>query len=239
MASGHSATGALLCGAVAPLLPSPLESASAVALGMLVGTYLALVMDLDTKGKCYYLLQPFSWVLKPLFVWISKILFALTRGPGDADSTGGHRMFTHQPVFAGLLALIPFVWLWGSPWHLFATGMVFVGVWSHRAGDACTESGVPPGIVHVIIRMMQGESKVWATVGVPRRFRFVTGGGSKSRRGKRLWREIAKSTKRPSRRRQLTLWDRNGEKAVTMALIVACVGLCFLTVIGWYPVVLT
>lgn len=238
MASGHSATGALFAGAVAPMLPSPLAPAAAVALGMAAGAYLALVMDLDTKGKCYYLLVPFSWLLKPLLVGISKLLFALTRGPGDPESTNGHRMFTHQPVFAGILALLALWGTSGTEWTWFATGVVFVGVWAHRAGDACTESGVPPGLVHVIIRMVQGEAKVWATVGVPRKLRFVTGGGRKTKRGKRLWAEIAKSVK-PSRRKRLTFWDQVGEATVTVGLTVLCAVLALATMAGYWPLVLT
>jgi membrane-bound metal-dependent hydrolase YbcI (DUF457 family) len=228
MASGHSATGALAGGLVAPLLPSPVAPAAAVAFGMAAGAYLALVMDLDTKGKAYYLLQPFSWVLKPLFVWISKLLFHLTRGPGDPDSTNGHRMFTHQPAFAGLLGLLA-LWLsWDvADWRWWFAGVVFVGVLSHRWGDACTESGVPPGLVHVIVRMVNGEHKVWATVGVPRRLRFVTGGGK---------RKIGFKSKS---RKRLTIWDATGEAVLTYALVGLSCLLGLATVAGWYPIVLS
>jgi membrane-bound metal-dependent hydrolase YbcI (DUF457 family) len=226
MASGHSATGALLTGLAAPLLPGPLEPAPAVALGMLAGAYLALVMDLDTKGKCYYLLQPFSWVLKPLFVWISKLLFAMTRGPKDKDSTGGHRMFTHMPVFAGILALVTLWLTWDTEWTWFATGVVFVGVYSHRPGDACTESGVPPGLTQLIARIANGEDKRWATGGLPRRLRFVTGGGK---------RKIGFKGKG----RKLTVWDATGEAVFTWGLIAASVGLGVATAAGLYPIVLS
>jgi membrane-bound metal-dependent hydrolase YbcI (DUF457 family) len=236
LASGHMATGALLTGLAGPLLPSPLEPVQAVALSSLAGAYLALVMDLDTRGKCYRLLVPFSWVLRPLLVGISKLLFHLTRGDEDPEQTNGHRMFTHQPAFAGLLAGLA-LWLsWDAPdWRWFAAGVVFVGVWSHRPGDACTESGVPPGLVHVLVRFFAERPKVWATLGVPRKFRFVTGGGRKSRRG--LWAQI--TTGKPSRRRQLTVWDRVGEKTVTGLLIGATVLLGFATAAGLYPLALS
>lgn len=233
------ATGAFLAGLAGPLVPSPLNAPAAVALAALAGAYLALVMDLDTRGKCYHLLVPFSWILRPLLVFIAKAVFHLTRGDSDPEQTNGHRMFTHQPLFAGLLALIPFLALQGSPWLWYATTVVFVGVWSHRPGDACTESGVPPGFVHVLIRFFSGEARVWATLGAPRKFRFVTGGGRKTRKGAKLWATIARETKRQTRRKQLTLWDKVGEKTVTAVLIGLTVLLGVATAAGYYPLTLT
>jgi LexA-binding, inner membrane-associated putative hydrolase len=224
MASGHMATGALLTGLAGPLLPSPLNPPAAVALSMLAGAYLALVMDLDTRGKCYHLLVPFSWLLRPLLVGVAKLLYHLTRGDDDPEQTNGHRMFTHQPAFAGLLALIALWATWGTEWTWYATGVVFVGVWAHRPGDACTKHGVPVGLVRVLVRFFSGESRVWITVGAPRWFRFVTGGKS----GKRMFK--AKSSR---------LWDMIGEGVVTGVLTGLCVLLGLLTVAGWYPLVLS
>lgn len=238
MASGHMATGALLTGLAGPLLPSPLGPVQAVTLSAAAGAYLALVMDLDTRGKCYHLLVPFSWLLRPLLVLIAKVLYHLTRGDDDPEQTNGHRMFTHQPAFAGLLAGLALWLAWDAPeWRWFAAGVVFVGVWSHRPGDALTERGVPPGLVHVLVRFFSGEPRVWATLGVPTRFRFVTGGGRSSSAGRRLWREI--KTGKPSRRRQLTVWDRVGEKTVTALLIGATVLLGLATAAGLYPLALS
>lgn len=238
MASGHMATGALLGGLAGPLLPSPLGPVQAVALSSLAGAYLALVMDLDTRGKCYHLLVPFSWVLRPVLVGIAKLLYHLTRGDDDPEQTSGHRMFTHQPAFAGLLAGLALWLAWDAPdWRWFAAGVVFVGVWSHRLGDALTEHGVPPGLVHVLVRFFAEEPRVWATLGAPRRLRFVTGGGRKSKRGARLWRQLA--TGKTGRRKHLTLWDRTGEKVVTAVLIVATVLLGTATAAGLYPFALS
>jgi membrane-bound metal-dependent hydrolase YbcI (DUF457 family) len=223
MASGHMATGALLGGLAGPLLPSPLGPIQAVALAATAGAYLALVMDLDTRGKCYHLLVPFSWLIRPLLVWISKLLFHLTRGDDDPEETNGHRMWTHQPAFAGLLALVALWLCWGRPdWRWFVCGLVFVGVYSHRLGDALTKHGVPIGFFHVLVRFFSGEQRVWVTVGVPRWLRFVTGG----KRGRKRF--GAKSTR---------VWDMVGERVVTLALTGLTVLLAFATAAGVYPVV--
>lgn len=220
MASGHMATGALMGGLAGPLLPSPLNPVQAVVLASVAGAYLALVMDLDTRGKCYHLLVPFSWLIKPVLVGFSKLLFHLTRGDDDDEQTSGHRMFTHQPAFAGLLALVVLWLTWGTEWVWFATGVTFVGVYAHRPGDALTKHGVPIGLLHVLVRFFAGERKVWICVGAPRWFRFVTGGkfgrrkfGAKSRR----------------------LWDMVGERVVTAVLTGAVVLLGAATAAGLYP----
>lgn len=225
LAQGHMATGALLGGIAGPLLPSPLDPVQAVALASLAGAYLALVMDLDTRGKCYHLLVPFSWLIKPMLVGFSKLLYHLTRGDDDPEETSGHRMFTHQPAFAGLLALLALWLTWDAPdWRWYACGVVFVGVWAHRPGDAMTKHGVPVGLVHVLIRFFSGERKVWICVGAPRWFRFVTGG----KRGRKMFGAKA-----------VRVWDMVGEKTVTMVLIGLVVVLGVLTATGYYPVALT
>jgi membrane-bound metal-dependent hydrolase YbcI (DUF457 family) len=219
------ATGALLTGLAGPLLPSPLDPVQAVALSSLAGAYLALVMDLDTRGKCYHLLVPFSWLLRPMLVGISKLIYHLTRGDDDPEQTNGHRMFTHQPAFAGLLALVALWLTWDAPdWRWYACGLVFVGVWSHRLGDAMTKHGVPVGLVHVLVRFFSGERKVWVCVGVPHKLRFVTGG----KRGRKMLK--AKSNR---------LWDMVGEGVVTVALAGLTIVLGCATVLGWYPLVLS
>lgn len=221
LASGHMATGALLTGLAGPLLPSPLAPVPAVLLSALAGAYLALVMDLDTRGKCYHLLVPFSWVIKPVLVGFSKILFHLTRGDEDDETTGGHRMFTHQPAFAGLLALIALWATWGTDWQWYAAGVVFVGVWSHRPGDALTKHGVPIGLTQVLVRFFSGEGRVWITVGAPRWLRFVTGG----KWGKRKFGAKGKR-----------VWDLLGERVVTAILTGLVVLLGVAAVAGYYPV---
>jgi membrane-bound metal-dependent hydrolase YbcI (DUF457 family) len=220
MASGHMATGALLGGITSPLLPSPLPPVSAVVLGSIAGAYLALVMDLDTRGKCYYLLLPVSLLLKPLLVTLSKIIYHLTRGPDDDETTSGHRMFTHQPAFAFLLALIPLLWTWGTGWEWWTAGVVLVGVWSHRVGDACTKHGVPVGLIHVLVRHFRDEDKVWVTVGLPHKLRFVTGGKQGRKR-------FGAKSKR--------VWDLVGERVVTVAFQVLTGGLLLATFAGYWP----
>lgn len=220
MAIGHSLSGALLCGLVGPMLPSPMSPVIAVVVSAAAGFYLALVMDLDTKGKAYYALIPLSWILKPILVGLSRMIYHATAGPKDPRNPGMHRMFTHQPEFALLLAVVVLAATWDTGWVWWATGITYAGVWSHRPGDACTKAGVPVSLTRVIIRRVQGEQKVWLRVGIPKRLRFITGGkrgvvmfGAKSRR----------------------LWDDIGEKSLTTALGLACCGLAVLTVAGWYP----
>lgn len=225
MASGHMAMGALLTGLVGPLLPSPLSPSAAVALAATAGAYHALVMDLDTRGKCYHLLAPFSWLIKPLLVGISKLLFHLTRGDDDPEETNGHRMFTHQPAFPALLAGLTLWLTWDLPeWRWYAAGVVFVGVWAHRPGDAMTKHGVPIGLLHVLVRFFRGEQRVWITVGLPHKLRFVTGGKSGRRRFG------AKSAR---------VWDMTGEALVTAAMVGLVVVLGAATAAGLYPLVLT
>jgi membrane-bound metal-dependent hydrolase YbcI (DUF457 family) len=221
MAFGHAATGVLFCGVVGPLLPSPLDPLSAGLIAMAAGAPLALVMDLDTKGKAYYALQPLSWVLKPLLVLLAKLIYHLTRGDDDPEETSGHRMLTHQPAFAGALALVALVWLWGSGWEWYVAGVVFVGVWSHRAGDACTKRGVPIGLFHVLVRSFRDEPKVWRFVGAPHKLRFVTGG----KRIKKFWQAGKKRR----------YWDEVGEGVVTVVLAILGGILSALTVVGLYP----
>lgn len=219
MASGHSATGALLCGLVGPLIPSPMSPITAVGVSAAAGVYLALLMDLDTKGKAWYLLQPLSWILKPLLVGIASLIYWATRGDKDREDAGMHRMFTHQPEFAYLLGILAFV-LVPHPWAWWAGGVTLVGVWAHRPGDACTKAGVPISLVRVIIRSFQGEDRVWLRVGAPRWFRFTTGG----KLGKKLF---GAKNKR--------LWDEIGEATVTFALVALVVGLGMVTAAGFYP----
>lgn len=222
MAAGHMVSGTLLCGVVGPFLPSPLDPTVAGLVAMAAGAPLALVMDLDTRGKAYYALRPLSWLLKPLLVLLAKAIYHLTRGHDDPEETNGHRMFTHQPAFAGILALIVLVWLWGSGWEWYVSGVVFVGVWSHRAGDACTKKGVPVGLIHVIVRSLRDEPKVWVFVGVPHKLRFVTGG----KRIKKFW-NAGKNRR---------YWDEVGEGVLTVALAILAGLLSAATVVGLYPV---
>jgi len=221
MATGHAATGALFCGLAGPLLPSPLDPVTAVFLSAALGAPLALVMDLDTRGKAYYALQPLSWVLKPVLIGIAKMIYHLTRGEDDEEQTNGHRMFTHQPAFAFLLALAALLLVWGTGWEWYAAGVTLVGVWAHRAGDACTKRGVPIGLCHVLVRSFRDEDKVWLFVGIPRKLRFVTGG----KRIKKFW-------KAGKRRR---CWDEIGE-GFTTAMLTGLTGLLALaTLAGFYP----
>lgn len=228
MASGHAATGALLCGLVGPMIPSPLfhvgtatpgRALAVVAISAAAGAYLALLMDLDTKGKAWHLLQPLSWLLKPLLVGIASVIYWVTRGEKDPEDAGMHRMFTHQPEFALILALVVLFTV-PNEWAWWASGVTLVGVWSHRPGDACTKAAVPISLTRVIIRAFRGEERVWLRTGAPLWFRFTTGG----KRGKRLF--GAKNRR---------LWDEIGEAVVTLVLIVACGGLGLVTALGFYP----
>jgi hypothetical protein len=220
MAKGHMLSGALLCGLVGPIIPSPMDPVTAMLVSTAAGAPLALLMDLDTKGKAYYALRPLSWILKPLLVGIATVIYHLTSGSKDPKDPGMHRMFTHQPEFAYLVALIVLWATWGTGWQWWATGVTFVGVWAHRPGDACTKSGVPVSLARVIARRIRGEQKVWLRVGIPRSLRFITGG----KRGAKLF--GARSTR---------LWDFCGETVVTFGLAIACCGLGFATVAGLYP----
>jgi hypothetical protein len=220
MAKGHSLTGALLCGLAGPLIPSPMSPVTAVVVSAAAGAFLALLMDLDTKGKAYYVLRPLSWVLKPLLVGMARVIYHVTRGEKDPPNKGMHRMFTHQPEFALLLALLVLWATWGTPWMWWAAGITLVGVWAHRPGDACTKAGVPVSLTEVIRRRLRGERKAWVMMGAPRWLRFITGG----KRGVQLF--GAKSTR---------MWDVAGEATVTWVLLVACVGLGVATSAGWYP----
>lgn len=213
MAIGHMLSGSVLCASVAPLLPAPAllaHPSAAMLAGIVVGAPLALLMDLDTRGKAYYLLRPLSWVLRPMLVGAARGVFALTRGPKDPEETNGHRMLTHQIEFAGLLALLALL-LVPAGWEWWATGVVFAGVWAHRAGDACTKSGVPVSLTRVIVRMIRGQPQRWLRTGVPRPLRFVTGG----KRGVRKF--GARSTR---------LWDEIGEAVVSALLSVVLGGQC-------------
>lgn len=219
-AKGHSLTGALLCGLTGPLIPSPLSPVTAVVVSAATGSFLALLMDLDTKGKAYYVLRPLSWLFKPLLVGISRVLYQSTRGEKDPPDRGMHRMFTHQPEFALLLALCALWASWGTSWMWWSTITTLVGVWAHRPGDACTKAGVPISLARVIVRSIRGEQRVWLTKGIPSKLRFVTGGikgarmfGARSRR----------------------VWDLTGETVVTGGLAMACVGLGVATSAGFYP----
>lgn len=219
MATGHSASGALACGLVAPVIPSPLPPVAAVAVGVVLGTFLALLMDLDTKGKAYYVLRPLSWVLKPLLVGISWLLYHVTRGEKDPEDPGMHRMFTHQPEFAVLCAVVAFVYS-PAPWSWWAGVVVLIGVWSHRWGDMCTKAGCPVSLTRVIIRAFKGEEKVWIRTGIPRVLRFTTGG----KRGVKLF--GAKNRR---------LWDETGESVLTLSLVLGVCGLGLVTSAGLYP----
>ena len=128
------------------------------------------------------------------------------------------------PAAVGALALA--LWLaWGAPeWRWYVCGLVFVGVYSHRLGDAMTKHGVPVGLVHVLVRFFRDEQKVWITVGVPHRLRFVTGG----KLGRKMFR--AKSNR---------LWDMVGEHVVTLTLTGLVVVLGLATAAGLYPVALS
>jgi hypothetical protein len=212
MATGHMLTGSVLCGAIAPLLPAPAVLAhpsAAMLAGIVVGAPLALLMDLDTRGTACRLLGPIGWLLRPALVGLAKFVFDLTRGPGDPKETSGHRMLTHQVEFAGVLALIAFVATAGTGWEWWTAGMVFIGVWAHRAGDACTKSGVPVSLTRVLVRAARGERQRWLRTGMPAPLRFVTGG----RRGARRWGA-----------RLDRLWDRVGESVVCGLLSVVLGG---------------
>lgn len=222
-ASGHMATGALFCGVTGPLLPSPMSSLTAVLVSAAVGAPLALVMDLDTRGKAYYVLMPLSLVIKPLMVLLAKLLFHLTRGPKDDEHTSGHRMFTHQVEFAALLALGAFLATQGTGWEVWAAGTTFVGVWAHRAGDACTKKGVPISLTRVIWRSIRGCDRVWLFVGIPKPLRFVSGGA----KGVSLF---GAKVRNP--------WDVIGEKVVTAVLNCALVALFAASTYGLYPIAL-
>jgi hypothetical protein len=220
MAKGHSLTGALLCGLTGPLIPSPMSPAAAVVVSAAAGTFLALLMDLDTKGKAYYVLRPLSWLLKPLLVGLSRVIYHATRGEKDPPNKGMHRMFTHQPEFALLLAL-PVLWAtWGTSWVWWATLTTFVGVWAHRPGDACTKAGIPISLTRVIIRAIRGEKRVWITKGIPLPLRFIAGGS----KGIRLFGARSRG-----------IWDLAGETVVTFGLGLACIGLGIATSAGLYP----
>jgi hypothetical protein len=219
MASGHSATGALACGLVAPVIPSPLSPVAAVGAGIALGMFLALLMDLDTKGKAYYVLRPASWVLKPLLVWISWALYHATRGEKDPEDAGMHRMFTHQPEFAWLCAILAFIFT-PSPWAWWTGVITLVGVLSHRWGDACTKAGVPVSLARVIVRCIKGCDRTWIRVGIPRKLRFITGG----KRGVKMF--GAKNRR---------LWDEAGERVMTFALVLAVCGLGLAVSVGYYP----
>src|SRR6185436_11166675 len=93
----------------------------------------------------------------------------------DPEDAGQHRMFTHQPEFALILAVVAFV-LMPAPWKWWAGTVTLVGVWAHRPGDACTKAGVPISLTAVIIRAFRDEDRVWLRVGVPRWLRFIAGG---------------------------------------------------------------
>jgi len=222
-AKGHMLTGSLMCGAVGPLLPSPMGGATSVIVSAVLGAPLALLMDLDTRGKAYYSLMPLSLVLKPLLVWLSKLLFYVTRGPKDSEQTSGHRMFTHQNEFPIILALVTLWATWGTGWEVWAAGTVFVGVWAHRAGDACTKAGVPICLTRVIWRSIRDADRVWLTVGIPRPLRFVSGGA----KGAKMF---GAKVRRP--------WDILGERVVTQALFVLLTVLLLATAYGLYPVVI-
>lgn len=219
MTKGHALTGVLVCGLAGPVIPSPMDPVTAVAVAGTAGSFLALLMDLDTKGKAYYVLRPLSWVLKPLLVGLSSLIYWATRGDKDPEDAGMHRMFTHQPEFALLCAILAFIFI-PHPWAWWSAGIVYLGVWSHRLGDACTKAGVPISLTRVIVRAFKGCDRTWLRMGIPRWMRFIAGGkkgvkmfGAKNRR----------------------LWDEIGEGVMTFALVILCVVLGAATSAGYYP----
>ncbi|HEY2101440.1 MAG TPA: metal-dependent hydrolase [Pseudonocardia sp.] len=189
---GHAAEGLLAAELTYPVVPIAHTPGTAAAY-FAVAIIGVLAPDLDHReGKLTHSLGPVTWLLCRAFVYLSKAVYHLTRGPGDAEHTNGHRTLTHTPAFAPVLPLAAWAALGGANGPAVACGLL-VGWLTHIAGDACTNSGVPA------LWPLRVRGASWRHYGIPEWLRFKTGGHG-AQGG----------------------WEQHGEHIVTALAMVAC-----------------
>lgn len=170
---GHLAMAVASAEITYPVVPHPLGVASIGAWCGIVGVC-GLVPDLDHRdGKLSHSLGPVTWLLCRFFVWLSKAVYHMTRGPRDFAHTNGHRAFTHTPVFA--IAAGTLAWVaTPAPYAWFVGLAVAQGCLAHLTGDCCTNSGVP--LLWPLMGHGRQRGRRWGHYGIPKALRFETGG---------------------------------------------------------------